>query len=72
MDLAAPSKSIKVKEGSLPLYLCPDKLPMMAKWDTLGRGPWYKATRNRVTAGQGGTRRRPTWPSSRSRATHRR
>jgi hypothetical protein len=47
LDLAAPSKSIKVKEGSLPLYLCPDTLAMM---DTLGRGPWYKAARNRVTA----------------------
>jgi hypothetical protein len=50
LELSAPSKSIKVKEGSLPLYLCPDTLPMMAKRDTLGRGPWYKAARNRVTA----------------------
>jgi hypothetical protein len=73
LNLAAPSKSIKVKEGSLPLYLRPDTLAMMAKRDTLGRSPRYKAARNRVTAPgwSGGTRRRPTWPSSRSRATHR-
>jgi hypothetical protein len=49
LDLAAPSKSIKVKEGLLPLYLCPDTLAMMAKRDTLGRGPRYQAARNRVT-----------------------
>jgi hypothetical protein len=49
LDLAAPSKSIKVKEGSLPLYLRPNTLAMMAKRDILGRGPRYKAARNRVT-----------------------
>jgi hypothetical protein len=43
LDLAAPSKSIKVKEGLLPLYLRPDTLAMMAKRDTLGRSPQYKA-----------------------------
>jgi hypothetical protein len=50
LDLAAPRKSSKVKEGSFPLYLCPDTLAMMAKRDTLGRGPRYKAARNRGTA----------------------
>jgi hypothetical protein len=50
LDLAAPIKSITVKEGSLPLYLCPDTISLMAKRDSLGRGPRYKATRNRVTA----------------------
>jgi hypothetical protein len=50
LDLAAPSKSIKVKEGLLPLYLCPDTLALMAKRDSLGRGPRYKAARNRVNA----------------------
>jgi hypothetical protein len=47
LDQAAP---IKVKEGSLPLYLCPDTLALMAKRDSLGRGPRYRAARNRVTA----------------------
>jgi hypothetical protein len=48
--LAAPSKSIKVKEGSLPLYLCPDTLALMAKRDSLRRHPRYRTARNRVTA----------------------
>jgi hypothetical protein len=30
LDLAAPIKSITVKEGSLPLYLCPDTISLMA------------------------------------------
>jgi hypothetical protein len=50
LDQAAPVKSIKVKEGSLSLYLCPDTLAMMAKKDALGHGPRYRAARNRVTA----------------------
>jgi hypothetical protein len=50
MDLAAPSKRITVKEGTLPLYLRPNTLALMAKRDSLGRGPRYKAVRNRVTA----------------------
>jgi hypothetical protein len=50
LDQAAPSKTIKVKEGLLPLYLRPDRVVMMAKRDTLGRVPRYKAARNRVTA----------------------
>jgi hypothetical protein len=33
-----------------PLYLPPDTLALMAKRDTLGRGPRYKAARNKVTA----------------------
>jgi hypothetical protein len=41
---------ITVKEGSLPLYLRPDTLALMAKRDSLGRGPRYKAVRNMVTA----------------------
>jgi hypothetical protein len=49
MDLAASLKRIRVKEGTLPLYLRPDTLALMAKWDCLGRGPRYKAVRNRVT-----------------------
>jgi hypothetical protein len=56
LDLAAPMKMITVKEGSLPLYLCPDTLALMAKRDSVGRGPRYKAVRNKVTAmiaGQG-------------------
>jgi hypothetical protein len=50
IDLAAPLKMITVKEGSLPLYLRPDTLALMAKRDSLGRGPRYKAVRNMVTA----------------------
>jgi hypothetical protein len=49
LDLAAPVKKITVKEGSLPLYLRPDTLALMAKRDSLGRGPRYKAVRNKVT-----------------------
>jgi hypothetical protein len=49
-DQAAPSKAITVKEGSLPLYHQPDSLALMAKRDSLGRGPRYKAARNKVTA----------------------
>jgi hypothetical protein len=49
LDQAAPTKSIKVKEGSFPLYLRPNTLAMMAKRDSLGRGPRYRAARNRVT-----------------------
>jgi hypothetical protein len=49
MDLAASLKRIRVKEGTLPLYLRPDTPALMAKWDCLGRGPRYKAVRNRVT-----------------------
>jgi hypothetical protein len=50
LDQAAPTKLITVKEGSLPLYLRPDTLALMAKRDSLGRGPRYKAARNNVTA----------------------
>jgi hypothetical protein len=50
LDQAAPVKSITVREGSLPIYLRPDTLALMAKRDSLGRGPRYKAVRNRVTA----------------------
>jgi hypothetical protein len=50
LDLAAHSKSVKVKEGLLPLYFCPNTLAIMAKRETLVRGPRYKAARNRVTA----------------------
>jgi hypothetical protein len=50
LDQAAPVKSITVKEGLLPLYLHPDTLALMAKRDSLGRGPRYRAARNRVTA----------------------
>jgi hypothetical protein len=49
LDQAAPIKSIKVKEGLLLLYLRPDTLALMAKRDSLGRGPRYKVARNRVT-----------------------
>jgi hypothetical protein len=49
LDQAAPIKSIKVKEGLLPLYLHHDTLALMAKRDSLGRGPQYRATKNRVT-----------------------
>jgi hypothetical protein len=72
LDQAAPVKSITVREGSLPLYLRPDTLALMAKRDSLGRGPWYRAARNRITRLSGGTRRPPTWPSSQSWATPRR
>jgi hypothetical protein len=48
-DQAAPMKLITVKEGSLTLYLRPDTLTLMAKRDSLGRGPSYKAARNKVT-----------------------
>jgi hypothetical protein len=47
LDQAAPKKAITVKEGSLPLYLRPDTLALMAKRDSLGRGPRYKAARNK-------------------------
>jgi hypothetical protein len=50
LDQTALFKSITVKEGSLPLYLCPYTLALMAKRDSLGCGPRYKAARNRVTA----------------------
>jgi hypothetical protein len=50
LDQAAPVKSITVREGSLPVYLRPDTLALMAKRDSLGRGPRYRAVRNRVTA----------------------
>jgi hypothetical protein len=50
MDQAAPLKRITVKEGTLPLYLRPDTLAPMVRRDSLGRGPKYKAVRNRVTA----------------------
>jgi hypothetical protein len=50
LDRAAPIKTITVKEGLLPLYLRPDTLALMAKKDSLVRGPRYRATRNRVTA----------------------
>jgi hypothetical protein len=43
-------KTITVKEGLLPLNLRPDTLALMAKRDSLGRGPRYKAARNKVTA----------------------
>jgi hypothetical protein len=43
-------KSITVKEGSLPLYLRPDTLALMAKRDSLGHGPRYKAARKKFTA----------------------
>jgi hypothetical protein len=49
LDRAAPVKSITVREGSLPLYLHPDTLALMAKRDSLGRGPRYRVARNRVT-----------------------
>jgi hypothetical protein len=49
LDRAAPVKSITVREESLPLYLRPDTLALMAKRDSLGRGPRYRAARNRVT-----------------------
>jgi hypothetical protein len=52
LEQASPVKSITVKEGSLslPLYLRPDNISLMAKRDSLGRGPRYRAARNRVTA----------------------
>jgi hypothetical protein len=50
LDQAAPLKSITVREGLLPIYLRPDTLALMAKRDSLGRSPRYKAVRNRVTA----------------------
>jgi hypothetical protein len=34
----------------LPVYLRPDTLALMAKSDSLGRGPRYRAVRNRVNA----------------------
>jgi hypothetical protein len=48
LDQAAPVKSITGREGSLPVYLRPDTLALMAKRDSLGRGPRYRAVRNRV------------------------
>jgi hypothetical protein len=50
LDQAVPMKSITVREGSLPIYLCPDTLALMAERDSLGCSPQYKAVRNRVTA----------------------
>jgi hypothetical protein len=50
MDQAAPLKRITVKEGTLSLYLRSDTLALMAQRDSFGRGPKYKAVRNRVTA----------------------
>jgi hypothetical protein len=50
LDRAAPIKTITVKEGSLPLYLRPDTLALMAKRDSLCHGLQYMAARNRVTA----------------------
>jgi hypothetical protein len=50
LDQAAPMKLITIKEGSLPLYLRPDTLALMAKRDSLGCGPRYKAARNKVNA----------------------
>jgi hypothetical protein len=50
LDQAAPTKVITVKEGLLPLYLRPNTLAIMAKRDSLSRGPRYKAARNKVTA----------------------
>jgi hypothetical protein len=50
LDQATPVKSITVREGSLPVYLRPDTLALMAKRDSLGRSPRYRAARNRVTA----------------------
>jgi hypothetical protein len=38
------------KEGLLLLYLRTDTLTLMAKRDSLGRSPRYKAVRNKVTA----------------------
>jgi hypothetical protein len=49
LDQAAPVQSITVKEGLLSLYLRPDTLALIAKRDFLGRGPQYRAARNRVT-----------------------
>jgi hypothetical protein len=49
LDLAAPLKTITVKEGLLLLYLWPDTLALMAKRDSLGHGLRYKAVRNKVT-----------------------
>jgi hypothetical protein len=50
LDQAAATMAITVKEGLLPLYLRPDTLALMAKRDSLGRSPRYKAARNKVTA----------------------
>jgi hypothetical protein len=50
LDQAAPVKSIRVREGLHPVYLHPNMLALMAKRDSLGRGPRYRAVRNRVTA----------------------
>jgi hypothetical protein len=51
LDLAVPLKMIMVKEGGvLPLFLRPETLALMAKRDSLGHGPRYKAVRNKVTA----------------------
>jgi hypothetical protein len=49
-DQAAPLKRIKVKKGTLPLYLNPDTLALMAQRDSLGGGLKYKAIRNKVIA----------------------
>jgi hypothetical protein len=43
-------KTITVKEGMLPLCLQPNTLALMAKRDSLGRGPRHKVARNKVTA----------------------
>jgi hypothetical protein len=58
LDQAAPMKTIKVKEGLLPLYLLPDTLALMAKRDSLGRRPRYKAAGTGSPRWSGGTRRR--------------
>jgi hypothetical protein len=53
LDQAAPMKSITVTVTvtvTLTVYLRPDTLALMAKRDSLGRGPRYRAVRNRVTA----------------------
>jgi hypothetical protein len=69
LDQASPVKSIAVREGSLPIYLCPDTLALMAKRDSLGRGPGTRLSGTGSPRWSGGTRRPPTWPSSWSRAT---
>jgi hypothetical protein len=70
LDQAAPVKSITVREGSLPVYLRPDTLALMAKRDSLGRGPSSERPGTGSPRWSGGTRRPPAWPSSWSPATH--
>jgi hypothetical protein len=54
LDQADPVKSIALREGSLPLYLRPDTLALMAKRDSLGRSPVHGGQEQGHRVGQAG------------------